>query len=263
MKTWLVIAAAVVALTARGADWQDTISPAAPGNFPLPRPVRATYRFGWSALPAADAVFDFTKPKPDEVRLDMSVKTTGAVRTLFRLDAQHTALAQAATLRPISARQTEVYKDETLRTKLDFDDEGVTRSRRSSEPTPGNGNEKRFKFSPLFDLHTALLWVRSQRLQSGDVYRLVVYPSTAPYLAEIAVGGVEKIKVGGKTYSAFRLGIKLRRVTKKLELQPHSKFKRATAWVSDDSDRMLVKVEAEIFVGSVWVELRKAEFPAE
>ena len=45
-----------------------------------------------------------------------------------------------------------------------------------------------------------------------------------------------------------------------LELKPYSKLKRATAWVSDDQDRLLLKVAADIFVGSVWAELKTVQF---
>ncbi len=48
---------------------------------------------------------------------------------------------------------------------------------------------------------------------------------------------------------------------KNLELEPHKKFKRAFAWLSDDRDRMLLKIEAEIFVGSVWCELQSDGLP--
>ncbi len=260
MKIAAVIVTSMLAVVAQGADWRQELSPEAPGKFPLSRPFHATYRFGWSALSAADSTFDFTKTKTGEAQLDMSVNTTGAVRKLFRLDAQHTAVATAATLRPVSVRQTEIYKDETLKTNLDFDPDGVRRTRTSDHPTPGNGNEKRLKFSPLFDLHTALLFIRSQRLPTGETYRLVVYPSVDPYFAEITVLGRGKVKAGGAWYDSIKLGIKLRRVSKKLELQKHDRFKRATAWLTDDPDRMLLKVEAEIFVGNVWVELRKVDF---
>ncbi len=38
---------------ARGAAWEDRISPGAPGDFPpLPTPFRATYRIGWGGLTA-------------------------------------------------------------------------------------------------------------------------------------------------------------------------------------------------------------------
>jgi hypothetical protein len=43
-------------------------------------------------------------------------------------------------------------------------------------------------------------------------------------------------------------------------LAPYPKFKRAYAWISDDADRLLLKVSGEIFVGSVWVELQSVKF---
>ena len=49
-------------------------------------------------------------------------------------------------------------------------------------------------------------------------------------------------------------------MSKKYELEPYKKLKRAYAWLSDDRDRMLVKIEADIFVGSVWAELKSVEF---
>ena len=45
-----------------------------------------------------------------------------------------------------------------------------------------------------------------------------------------------------------------------MELQPHAKFKRAYIWLSDDPDRLVLRVQADIFVGSVWAELEKVSF---
>ena len=49
---------------------------------------------------------------------------------------------------------------------------------------------------------------------------------------------------------AIKADLKLTAVKGDFTLKPHSKFKRATAWLSDDQDRLLLKVEAEVFVGS-------------
>jgi hypothetical protein len=49
-------------------------------------------------------------------------------------------------------------------------------------------------------------------------------------------------------------------VDKNLQLAPHQKFKRAFIWVSDDRDRLVLKIQAEIFVGSVWCELQSVDF---
>jgi hypothetical protein len=43
-------------------------------------------------------------------------------------------------------------------------------------------------------------------------------------------------------------------------LEPHRKFRHATIWVSDDRDRILLRIEAQIFVGTVFAELQSVRF---
>ena len=218
------------------------------------------YQFGWSGLTAAEATFDLTKPSRSQFRLAMNTKTIGVVRGLWRMDSQHTALCQVPSLRPISLEQTEIYKDETETSQVTFFPDEV---RRTTKVTPHKGppeKEKRIKLPNVFDLQSALFYVRSQRLDAGEHYRFIVYPSTSAYLAEIEVIGREKLKVFAGSYDAIKCRGRLQSITKKFELAPHKKFKRAYAWISDDRDRMLLKIEAEIFVGSVWAELRSVDF---
>jgi hypothetical protein len=54
--------------------------------------------------------------------------------------------------------------------------------------------------------------------------------------------------------------LQLNKVGKTRELEAHRKFRRATVWLSDDSDRLLLKIQAQIFVGTVVVELQSVEF---
>ena len=62
------------------------------------------------------------------------------------------------------------------------------------------------------------------------------------------------------TYNAIKLDLQLKRIGKHLELEPHRKFRRATIWVSDDAERLLLRIEAQIFVGTVWAELHSVHF---
>jgi hypothetical protein len=272
MKLWIwlvcgLIAAPVLAetevrpATALTHDWRDTLTPIQPGRFPLPRPVQATYHFGWSGITAAQASFDLSKSAHDQFQLVMKTQTTGAVRALWRMDSQHTALCVASTLRPIRLEQTEVYKSETETTKVEFSPEGTRRTTRVVPSKEPPGKERRFKCANLFDLQSGLLFMRSQRLQSGDRYRFIVYPAKYGYLVDLEVLGREKLKVPAGTYDAIKCQVRLQEVDKNLELQPHKKFKRAFAWLSDDPDRLLLKIQADVFVGSVWCELQSVEFP--
>lgn len=242
-------------------DWRETLTSPQPGKFPPPRPLKAVYRFGWSGIVAAQANFDFSTAPRGQYQLNMTTKTTGLVRALWKLDSQHTACCVASTLRPIRLQQTEAYKSETETTRTTFSPEGARRTTQVTPSTEPPDKEHRFKCPNVFDLQSALLFVRSQRLQEGDKIRLVAFPSKAAYLAEIEVVGREKLKVPAGTYDAIKCQLRLQGINKRLELEPHKKFKRAFAWLSDDGDRLLLKIEAEIFVGSVWTELQSVEFP--
>lgn len=262
MRRWACLFLCLLALPVSAVDWRDTLTAPQPGKFPLLRPVKAEYRFGWSGVTAARADFDFGKAPHGQMRLSMKTQTIGAVRALWRMDSQHTAFCSATTLRPLRLQQTEIYKGETESSQVEF---SAAEVRRKTTVTPLKGpqeKERRFKIPNVLDLQSGLLFVRSQRLQAGDRYRFVVYPSTSGYLAEIEVIGREKVKVAAGSYDAIKCQVRLQGITKKYELAPHKKFKRAYAWLSDDRDRMLLRIEAEIFVGSVWAELQAVDFSA-
>ena len=72
--------------------------------------------------------------------------------------------------------------------------------------------------------------------------------------------GREKVSVHAGSYNAIKVDLQLNRIGKKLDLQPHRKFRRATIWVSDDSDRILLRIEAQVFVGTVFAELQSVRF---
>ena len=61
-------------------------------------------------------------------------------------------------------------------------------------------------------------------------------------------------------YDAIKIDLKLAKIGKTLELEPHRKFRRATIWVSNDANRLLLRVEAQIFIGTVFAELQSLEF---
>jgi len=254
------IVCALLCASALADDWQKTLTPLKAGGFPPLRAQKATYKFGWGTITAATADFNFSKTKGSQLKLAVTAKTTGFARTLWRMDLHQTALADAATLRPISLQQTETYKNKTLIAKVNFAPDQLLRWHESKPPGATPAKWRAFKCADVFDIHSALLLMRSQRLKAGDIYRLVVYPARDAYLTEIEVVGREKLTVGGKEYASIKCALRLQGITKKLALEPHKKFKKAFIWVSDDRDRLLLKVQAEVFVGSVWTELESVKF---
>jgi Protein of unknown function (DUF3108) len=240
-------------------NWEATLSKDPIGNFPELRPLRASYRFGWSGLTAATGDVHFTKPSENKFQLDGTGRTIGFVRALWKLDASYQAIASAETLRPIEAHQIESYRSKKIVTHLTFTNNGVTRTR-----TEGKGvaeaKTRQFNFPNLFDLVSAMLYLRSQPLKERAVYRIVAYPATNAYLATVTVVGREKISVHAGNYNAIKLDLQLKRIGKQRQLEPHRKFRRATIWVSDDAERLLLRIEAQVFVGTVFAELQSISF---
>ena len=240
-------------------NWEATLSKDPIGNFPELRPLRASYRFGWSGLTAATGDVHFTKPAENKFQLDGTGRTIGFVRALWKLDASYQAVVSPETLRPIETQQIETYRSKKIVTHLTFTNNGVTRAR-----TEGKGvaeaKTRQFNFPNLFDLFSAMLYLRSQPLKDRSVYRVVAYPATNAYLATVTVVGREKISVHAGSYSTIKLDLQLKRIGKHRQLEPHRKFRRATIWVSDDAERLLLRIEAQVFVGTVFAELQSVSF---
>jgi hypothetical protein len=237
-------------------DWQKTLSNPRPGKFAAAPSFRGEYDLGWAAIRAGHAIVELTRARGDS-HLDLEASTTGIARSLWRLDVHHSAEADAALFRPRIVEQVEKYKDETVTTKLQFDRRGVMRWR-VEQPSNDAPKPKRFDLPGLFDIQTALLWIRSQPLATGDVYRFVIYPGSTPYLADVTVLGSDRIETAAREWNARKLALGLRRIDRKtMRILPHRSFKSAQAWISDDEQRLLLKARTEIFVGSVWMELAR------
>jgi hypothetical protein len=237
-------------------SWQSTLTKDPPGNFPQLPPLHATYRFGWSGFTAATGDVHFTKLPEGSFQLEGTGQTLGFVRALWKLDVNYHALSDAETLRPVETQQTEIYRSKKIATHLTFTNNGVTRARTEGQGGSGGTKTREFSFPNLFDLHSGMLYLRSQPLKDGSVHRIVVYPTTSAYLATISVVGREKISVRAGTYDAVKIDLQLNRIGKDLNLLPHRKFRRATIWISDDSDRILLRIEAQVFIGNVFAELQ-------
>src|SRR5215471_18300213 len=150
--TAIVLAACNATLAA---NWQATLSKQPPGNFPELRPLRASYRFGWSGLTAATGEIHFMKPSTDRFELDGTGRTTGLVRALWKLDVNYRAIANAQTLAPIEVQQTENYWSKHIITHLTFTGGGVTRSCVEGQGTATETKTRQFVLPNLFDLHSA------------------------------------------------------------------------------------------------------------
>lgn len=114
--------------------------------------------------------------------------------------------------------------------------------------------DHQFEFTPMFDLFTGMLHVRSQKLAVGETHRFVIFPQTGGYLVDTKVIGREAMH--GKP--AIRMELGMRKIGDDLNLQSYDKLKKATLWLADDSDRLLLELRAKVFIGDVRMSLTGA-----
>jgi hypothetical protein len=168
--------------------------------------------------------------------------------------------SDAATLRPIHVREVERARSKEFETELNHTPERVA-VRRSEQSDKGTKTKTRnFDFPNVMSLSSAMLYLRSKPLAEGATERVVVFPSNSAYLCAVTVLGREHISVASGGYNAIKLEVQLNKIGKKRELQPHKKFKRAFVWLSDDADRLILRIESQIFLGTVFAELQSVQF---
>ena len=246
--------------TVRAQDWESTIGPHAPGSFPQLRPLRASYGFGWNGITAATAEVRFSNAVDGRLQLDATGHTTGLARSLWSFDGTHVSTTEAQTLRPLQVRETEVIRAKKMETELSFTPQSVTSKREEKRESSVKSKTRHFDLPDMHSIDSALLYLRSQSLKPNAVQRVVVYPATSAYLCTLTPTGRDHITVPAGSYDAIKLDLQLNKIGGKRELLPHKKFRRATVWISDDADRLVLRIEAQIFVGTVFTELQSVQF---
>lgn len=248
-----------VAVAARGEDgWRKQVSATAAGKFPDLPNVEMHFTFGWSDVLTAARADATIRRKGSQYHAVVSGKTTGLARTLWSLDAQHSATLSASPLRPIRIAQFERYRKSTIETQVRYDAGGLDRLRKVT-PTKTPAKWKRVNFEPVYDVISGILYVRSQPLRVGDKIGLVCFPGDSPYLAIVTVKGREAIMCMGKSQPALKLALEVRKLEvkdkKPTQAVAYGKFKSGTFWVSDDALRLPLRAEVNVFVGFVYGEL--------
>lgn len=249
-------------------SWSSRLSPATPGAFAPPRSYTANYRITWGGVEAAQADVQVASPSAgSEIRTSLKSSTQGIARTLFKLDAVHLSVVDRSTFRPRFLEQTEHQSTKNSSTRVDFTTEGATRRTRDlnlAESADTNFHKpKRFPYPGLFDMEGVFLYLRSQPLADGDERTVLFMTSGSPYLATIKVVGRGAVHVPAGSFPAIECSLKLEKIGKNGILEPRKGFKSGRAWLSDDANRLLVKAESDLFIGTVQLELDKVAFNTE
>lgn len=241
-------------------EWERTLSSINPGATSELRTLHAQYNFGWNGMTAASADVHLIKTAEGNFRLETTGATSGLARTLWKFDVRNVSVSDGRTLRPLQVHESETTRSKSLETDLTFTPEKVVSHRQERRGNTTKEKTRTFDFPNVLSLNSAMLFLRAKPLPDGAVERVVVYPTTAPYLCTITVLGRERIDSPIGQREAIKADVQLSKIGKKRELLPHKKFKRATVWLTNDPDHLVLRIEAQVFVGNVFAELQSVQF---
>jgi len=243
--------------------WETHRTPLSKNPFSFVQPFEASFVFGWSHLfKAGRAQAKLEVDDAQNYRVRVQGGSTGVARALWKLDADYKAQGSTTSLLPFRFRQVEKYAKREMVTEAIFSSSDVWRLRQA---TPGKKEKwKHIVYPDLRDLVAAMFFIRSQPLHVNDRISVVCYPGDRIFFVEADVQKRETIRVGDREWNAIKLGLRIQRVVQsgqeKGKLEPHSKFREGSVWISDDAHRIPLRTEVQIFIGYVYGELEAWRF---
>lgn len=251
----VMLALAAGSLTAAEPAWQKDLTSPAPGSFPALPPAVLDLQVSWKGIVNSGRLTMEFAPKdahkPGALVVRSSAVSLGAAAAFFPYKGISWSELDPSTFRPRFFSSVESDKDRTVTTTSRYFPDRVECREIKSPLGKAAGTPKNhsFRFTPVFDVFSAILHVRSQKLDTGDQINLVIHPFNNPYLLHVKVLGREN-HLDRKT---IRLSVGMRKIDRKtLALKPYTKIKSAaTLWLSDDADRIPVELRAAVFIGDI------------
>lgn len=239
--------------------WQNEVRALRAADFPPPPPFEARYIFGWEGIQAAEARVKLQPARGGRWTGTVRGGTTGAARSLWRLDAGYDTTVDGRDWRSVSARLTEQYRGYRVTEEMDFRRGGVRARRASTHRRASPPKWLNFYVDGLRDMAGALLLARNQPLRTGDQLKLAVFPGEWMYPVTARVEGREKLRWQGQPRDTIKVSLQIDWIDKEYRLHPHRKFQRGTIWVSDDHLRLPLRIEVKVFVGHIFAELAEVQ----
>jgi len=255
LRKFLPVFLAASSLATADPAWKKDLTSAEPGTYPAIQPSVLDLQLSWKGMVDSGKIrLEFAPKdakKPGTLVVRSSASSLGPAAGLFPYQSNFWSELDPASLKPRLFHAVETDQEESVTTTTRHFPDRVECTEITKLLTKGTNTQKDriFKFAPVFDIFSAMLHVRSQKLAPGDQISLVVHPFATPYLLRVIVREHE-VHLKRKT---IRLSVGMRKIDRKsLELLPYKKLKSdATLWLSDDADRIPVEFRAAIFIGDI------------
>ncbi len=236
------------------------LASSATAEAPTERAQTLSYRVAWNGLPAAHATVSI---KPEELggEAAYTVETTASTNRFvdlfwrFRGNAQVSFLARDWT--PLRFRYDRNVRGVRSLTTIDFN---PAQRRANSLYVKGGVTKKELELSSLdlIDPITAVFKARHDDIEIGSKLEYDVFTGESRYRVELSVDGRDQVEVPAGTFAALRVTPRVWKI-RGHDKPPDRRLRGASIWVSDDSERVLLRIRSDVFIGAVTFDLMSRE----
>ncbi len=210
------------------------------------------YEVSWQGIPVASAsinVQDKEVDSADAYFVEANAKTNKVIGIFYKLRHTSHSLFYKDNLKPIrfSFNQTENSRKKS--SEITFGDDGHIRS--VLEKNGKLEEEREFVTNnQTLDPISAAFLARSIPIKIGQKASFDVYNAKNRYLISFEVTSIEDISLPGQKLKrkAYKVIPSLKKLT---DTEGEKRFRKAEIWIAADESRDVLKIETEVFVGTV------------
>ena len=213
------------------------------------------YDIDWEGIAIASATITVREAECTDSRclnVRATAKSGRAVDIFYRLRHLSESTFHEDSIQPVSFVQKQTENSYTREAKISWRPDGTVKSHFSKKKDPYD-----LEFSPnnpMFDPISAAFYAKSVPLKIDSSIDIDVFNGRNRFVISFLVTGKESITVGGRSVEAYKITPTIKKLT---DTEGEKKFRSATIWISADDKREVLKMESEIFIGSVSAKLVK------
>ncbi|MDD2942637.1 MAG: DUF3108 domain-containing protein [bacterium] len=210
------------------------------------------YAVRWERIPVATAYIS-SRRKHNTYIVETKIKTGSVIDIFYRLRHKSRSIFSAEDFRPMSFFMSQVENGRKKNRDITFFKNGKIKTERVTQGEQQPTTEFKSNNQTL-DPYTGSFLARAIPLKTGAEESFDIFNGRHRFLIVFKIEPKETIQIGEKTYNTIPASPKVTRLT---ETEPEKRLREARIWITDDESRDIVKVESEVWVGSVTAELEK------
>ena len=239
--------------------WQD-LSALSREPLPFQPGEKLKYAFGWNGVRCADLTLNVSEEQVEGKRmivLNYEGGTRSVIALVWSCEVRGKTWLEPATLLTVRAERTSDVNKKKKRSTMTYDHSRGLATTVVEKLYKNKESTKQVQFYRHgLDLTSALMVGRLIELPEGKKVALEVVHGDKDYALEITGGPVETVEVEAGTFKAQALDLRVCALTgdKQKRSDEETKYRSVRVWIAKEG-RLPIKLESDVFVGQVYVEL--------